>query len=619
MKIASQTFSFRRIFGYIWPQMRKYRWHMILLLVIFTIRISNDIIRPIFLRKIVDILSVSELHRADVAKAVMFFVIIIIILNGAAGVLGRISKHLHLSFEIKVIEQLRNFAFRKIQDHSQTFFSNTFAGSLVTKSRRFVGAFEVMFDVFIYNFWNVLVVLTGAYIVLAQESLLIAGVLFAWMIIHIVSVTYFVKYKVRFDLEEARYDSKIGGRLADVFGNNIAVKTFSAGEREISLFAKLVNIASEKMRKSWFFGNKVDIVQAVLIFLAQGVMLYVMIKLWIAGTISTGVVVLAQTYMVIIFDRMWDLGNSLTKFMKSAADMQEMIDIFEVPLDIKDPVTPEALRMNEGHVVFNDVGFNYPNGKKVFSNFQLDIKPGERIGLVGQSGAGKSTITKLLLRFTDVTSGAITIDNQDIRNVTQDDLRRTVSYVPQEPVLFHRSLADNIAYGKPEATLEEIREAARRANADDFISELEHGYDTYVGERGVKLSGGERQRIAIARAILKDAPVLVLDEATSSLDSHSENLIQAAFAELMKGKTTIVIAHRLSTIQKMDRIVVLHLGSIAEEGTHDELLKKQNGVYKGMWDLQAGGFIGTVDRPLDDETPEFESTAKPTIAHDESL
>ncbi len=592
---------------------------MILLLVIFTIRISNDIIRPIFLRKIVDILSVSELHRADVAKAVMFFVIIIIILNGAAGVLGRISKHLHLSFEIKVIEQLRNFAFRKIQDHSQTFFSNTFAGSLVTKSRRFVGAFEVMFDVFIYNFWNVLVVLTGAYIVLAQESLLIAGVLFAWMIIHIVSVTYFVKYKVRFDLEEARYDSKIGGRLADVFGNNIAVKTFSAGEREISLFAKLVNIASEKMRKSWFFGNKVDIVQAVLIFLAQGVMLYVMIKLWIAGTISTGVVVLAQTYMVIIFDRMWDLGNSLTKFMKSAADMQEMIDIFEVPLDIKDPVTPEALRMNEGHVVFNDVGFNYPNGKKVFSNFQLDIKPGERIGLVGQSGAGKSTITKLLLRFTDVTSGAITIDNQDIRNVTQDDLRRTVSYVPQEPVLFHRSLADNIAYGKPEATLEEIREAARRANADDFISELEHGYDTYVGERGVKLSGGERQRIAIARAILKDAPVLVLDEATSSLDSHSENLIQAAFAELMKGKTTIVIAHRLSTIQKMDRIVVLHLGSIAEEGTHDELLKKQNGVYKGMWDLQAGGFIGTVDRPLDDETPEFESTAKPTIAHDESL
>ncbi len=592
---------------------------MILLLVIFTVRISNDIIRPIFLRKIVDILSVSELHRADVAKAVMFFVIIIIILNGAAGLLGRISKHLHLSFEIKVIEQLRNFAFRKIQDHSQTFFSNTFAGSLVTKSRRFVGAFEVMFDVFIYNFWNVLVVLTGAYIVLAQESLLIAGVLFAWMIVHIVSVTYFVKYKVRFDLEEARYDSKIGGRLADVFGNNIAVKTFSAGEREISLFAKLVNIASDKMRKSWFFGNKVDIVQAVLIFLAQGVMLYVMIKLWIAGTISTGVVVLAQTYMVIIFDRMWDLGNSLTKFMKSAADMQEMIDIFEVPLDIADPKNPEPLRMNEGHVVFNDVGFNYPNGKKVFSNFQLDIKPGERIGLVGQSGAGKSTITKLLLRFTDVTSGAITIDNQDIRNVTQDDLRRTVSYVPQEPVLFHRSLADNIAYGKPDATLEEIREAARRANADQFISELEHGYDTYVGERGVKLSGGERQRIAIARAILKDAPVLVLDEATSSLDSHSENLIQAAFAELMKGKTTIVIAHRLSTIQKMDRIVVLHLGSIAEEGTHDELLKKSNGVYKGMWDLQAGGFIGTVDRPLNDETPEFEATTKPAVSHDESL
>lgn len=599
--------------------MRKYRGHLVLLLVVFTVRISNDIIRPLFFKKIVDILSVSELSRLDVAKSVLFFAIIIIALNGAAGILGRISKHLHLSFQIKVIEQLRNFAFKKIQDHSQTFFSNTFAGSLVTKSRRFVGAFEIMFDVFIYNFWNVLVVLTGAYIVLAQESLRIAGLLFVWMIIHIVSVTYFVKYKVKYDLEEARYDSKIGGRLADVFGNNIAVKTFSANDREISMFASLVKTASAKMRKSWFFGNKVDMVQAILIFLAQGAMLYTMIKLWIAGTISTGTVVLTQSYMVIIFDRMWDLGNSLTKFMKSAADMQEMVDIFEVPLDIKDPQNPEPLRIHEGHVAFTDVGFNYPNGKKVFSNFQLDIKPGERIGLVGQSGAGKSTITKLLLRFADVTSGSVTIDSQDIRNVTQDDLRRVVSYVPQEPVLFHRSLADNIAYGKPDATLEEIREAARRANADQFISELEQGYDTFVGERGVKLSGGERQRIAIARAILKDAPVLVLDEATSSLDSHSENLIQAAFAELMKGKTTIVIAHRLSTIQKMDRIVVLDNGNIAEEGTHDELRKKPNGVYKGMWNLQAGGFIGAIDKIPNDELPEFEATAKSGVPYDESL
>jgi len=338
-----------------------------------------------------------------------------------------------------------------------------------------------------------------------------------------------------------------------------------------------------------------------------------MIKLWLAGLISTGTVVLTQTYMVIIFDRMWDLGNSLTKFMKSAADMQEMVDIFEVKLDIADPKHPEKIRMGEGHVVFSDMTFSYPNGKEVFSGFNLDIKPGERIGLVGQSGAGKSTVTKLLLRFTDVTAGSITIDGQDIRAVTQDDLRNIISYVPQEPVLFHRTLRENIAYGKPNATLEEIQEAARRAHAAEFISELELGYDTYVGERGVKLSGGERQRIAIARAILKDAPVLMLDEATSSLDSHSEALIQDAFNELMKGKTTIVIAHRLSTIQKMDRIIVLENGRIIEEGTHAELLAQKNGSYKDMWDLQAGGFAAGGETILDEEGEINDTDAKNEI------
>ena len=273
--------------------------------------------------------------------------------------------------------------------------------------------------------------------------------------------------------------------------------------------------------------------------------------------------------------------------------------------------------MTEGHVVFGDVGFRYPNGKEVFSGFDLDIKPGERVGLVGHSGAGKSTITKLLLRFNDVTSGVLSIDGQDVRTVTQDDLRSAISYVPQEPVLFHRSLSKNIAYGKPDASHEEIREAARRAHADEFISELEQGYETYVGERGVKLSGGERQRIAIARAILKDAPVLVLDEATSSLDSHSEHLIQEALNELMKGRTTIIIAHRLSTIQKMDRIIVLEGGAIREQGTHEELLALPDGAYKHMWDLQAGGFIGASN--AEDIIDESEMAGQDTLFKEKTI
>jgi ATP-binding cassette subfamily B protein len=251
--------------------------------------------------------------------------------------------------------------------------------------------------------------------------------------------------------------------------------------------------------------------------------------------------------------------------------------------------------MQKGHIVFDNVTFAYSEGRTIFENLNLDIREGEKIGIVGHSGAGKSTITKLVLRFSDVTGGSISIDGQDIRTVTQDDLHRAISYVPQEPLLFHRTIRENIAYGNPDISIEDVVEAAKRAHAHEFIETLPFGYDTYVGERGVKLSGGERQRVAIARAILKNAPILLLDEATSSLDSHSESLIQDAFDELMKGKTTIVIAHRLSTIQKMDRIIVLENGVIAESGTHHSLLENPKSIYSAMWNLQAGGFIDVDD------------------------
>src|SRR3989344_3673316 len=337
-------------------------------------------------------------------------------------------------------------------------------------------------------------------------------------------------------------------------------------------------------------GGKIDLIQHILIIIVQSVTLYLMIMLWLQGKISTGTIVLIETYMVMVSNDLWEFGNSLTRFMKSTADMKEMVDIFEITPDILDLKNPEALKIKNGHIVFKDVSFKYQSGQEVFNNFNLDIKPGERVGLVGHSGAGKSTITNLVLRFVDVVDGSIIIDGQDIRNVTQDDLRSTISFVPQESVLFHRTIRENISYGKQNATDEEIISAAKKAHADEFISKLHKKYDTFVGERGVKLSGGERQRVAIARAMLKDSPILILDEATSSLDSVSESYIQDAFNELMKGKTTMVIAHRLSTVQKMDRIIVLDHGKIAEEGTHKELLDK-NGVYAELWSHQTGGFL----------------------------
>jgi ATP-binding cassette subfamily B protein len=276
--------------------------------------------------------------------------------------------------------------------------------------------------------------------------------------------------------------------------------------------------------------------------------------------------------------------------MKVMTDMQEVINIFDTPVDIVDPKGPERLKIGQGHVVFKNVSFSYKDGNLILQNFNLDIAPGERIGLVGHSGAGKSTITKLLLRFVDITAGSIVIDGQNIKNITQNDLRSVVSYVPQESILFHRTIRENIAYGRPEATDEEIEDVAKKSFAHDFIIRFPKGYDTLVGERGIKLSGGERQRIAIARAMLKNSPILVLDEATSSLDSVSEKYIQDGFEELMKGKTTIVIAHRLSTISKMDKIVVLENGNIVEIGSHKELLE-QGGVYAGLWNHQSGGFL----------------------------
>lgn len=269
--------------------------------------------------------------------------------------------------------------------------------------------------------------------------------------------------------------------------------------------------------------------------------------------------------------------------------MTLILDTVDDVVDAPDAIT---LEMTNPQVEFNNISFQHKDAKApIFENFNLKIKPGERVGLVGMSGSGKTTLTKLLLRFADVKDGEILLSGQDLRRITQESLRKNIAYVPQETSLFHRSIADNISYGKPDATPEEIQHAAKLANAHDFIMDLPQGYDTLVGERGIKLSGGQRQRIAIARAILKDAPILVLDEATSALDSESEALIQDALNKLMEGRTSIVIAHRLSTVANLDEIVVLEDGKVVEQGNHHDLLKKPDGIYQHLWNRQSGAFL----------------------------
>ena len=344
-------------------------------------------------------------------------------------------------------------------------------------------------------------------------------------------------------------------------------------------------------KRSWFADAWIQSVQGALSLAVQIGLLVGAVFLWQQGLVTVGDFILIQLYILGLIDRIWNLGNALRRVYDAFADASEMVDILERQVAIEDAPNAKSLELKSGQIDLSDVSFSFENDRPVLRDFSLTIVGGEKVALVGPSGAGKSTITRLLLRLHDPRTGAIRIDGQDLRGLTQESLRRAISYVPQEPALFHRTLSENIAYGKSGATEAEIMEAAKRAHCREFISALPMGYDTLVGERGIKLSGGERQRVAIARAILKDAPILILDEATSSLDSESEALIQAAFAELMVGKTVIAIAHRLSTIMKMDRIIVVEGGNVVLTGTHDELLSQGSNLYKKLWDIQAGGFI----------------------------
>jgi len=320
------------------------------------------------------------------------------------------------------------------------------------------------------------------------------------------------------------------------------------------------------------------------------IIFWVAISDWRLGLITLPVIVLLQNYLARLVNSLWSFGGIVRAYYESFAGAYEMAVILDIPYEIADKPT-EILGKINGEVIFEKVTYIYENNNaKVLEDFSIKIPAGQKVAIVGSSGAGKTTFVRLLMRFFNLTSGRITIDGIDISNISQENLRGKIAFVPQDPTLFHRTLMENIRYGRRGATDEEVMMAARLAHCDDFIDALPNKYETYVGERGIKLSGGERQRVAIARAILKNAPILILDEATSSLDSHSESLIQDALHKLIQGKTTIVIAHRLSTIREMDRIIVIEKGKIVEDGNHDELSNKKGGLYKKLWDLQAGGF-----------------------------
>ncbi len=580
----------KKILSYLWPHIKKHWVSFSLIFIGYGVGIIFDqIVKPYLYKDLIDGFS-SGLDKELVLKNSLH-ILYLLCFSILFQIIGyRTGDFANAYMESKVMKRLYDFSFGKLMNHSSNFFANNFSGSIIAKTKRFVGSFETFFDVISFQLFFAFVTLSGVLTVLFIKAPTLAWIFLCWALFYTFITILFIKKKIKYDLVESEADSAVTGRLSDVIMNILNVKIFSSGKAEKKYFADVTKDEEVKRTKTWFFGNFQNALQGLMMATLQITILFVAIKMWYSGRLSVGMIVLVQMYMFNLFDILWGLGKSLTKLIKSLTSMKEIVDIFELVPDILDPKNPEPLRIKEGSIVFDNVKFSYNQGTDILKDFNLDIKPGEHIGLVGHSGAGKSTVTKLILRFLDTTAGSILIDGQDIKNITQDDLRSVISYVPQEPILFHRTIKENILYSKPDATEEEMIAVAKKAYAHDFIVGLPKGYDTLVGERGVKLSGGERQRVAIARAMLKDAPVLILDEATSSLDSLSEKYIQEAFVELMKNKTTVVIAHRLSTIQKMDKIVVMNEGDIIESGTHSELIKK-DGTYAELWNHQSGGFI----------------------------
>lgn len=575
-----------------WNHARPYRWRIFVIVSSVIGGVVTYLIPPILYGRFFDVLTQTA-YPASSAEiyALINFLVLALIVNFIGWIFWRIVHFGVNHFQPRVMADLANTCFEYVQGHSYRFFSNTFVGSLVKKVNRYTRAFEDLSDKVIFDTIPLILEVVIILAVLMTKNFLLALILLVWTVVFIAFSYGFSLYKLQHDLRATTQDTRVTARLADAITNSITIKLFSGLAREVAAFKALTEEQFRLTKHTWRLGSVMEAISAFLIIILEFAMFLTALYFWKKGKFTIGDFALMQVYVMRLTRKLWDLGRIVRRVYESFADAGEMTEVLITPHEVKDARAAKPIRVTRGEIFFRDVYFEYHKNVPVFGPLTLRIKPQEKVALIGPSGGGKSTFVKLLFRFFDTKKGAILIDGQDIKKATQESLRETIALVPQDTVLFHRSLMENIRYGRPEASDEEVIAASRLAEASEFIAKFPDGYATLVGERGVKLSGGERQRVAIARAILKNAPILVLDEATSSLDSESERAIQQALAVLMKGKTVVVIAHRLSTIMQMDRIIVLNEGRIEEEGTHGELLRKKGSLYRRLWELQASGFI----------------------------
>lgn len=475
-----------------------------------------------------------------------------------------------------------------LMKHSHNYFQNNFSGALANRIKDLSNCTPKLLDVMLYNFLAVFLSLIVAFFTLYSVHKLFAFGLIIWAVLFIFMAISGAKKTEKMSADIANQASKMVGNIVDTLSNIGNIKFFASSRFEKNKIANLSDEYTKFSKRRNLFLIKFYTIHGLTFSIYFGFCIIALIYLYSQSLVTLGDFLMIFTINNWTIHAMWQAANAMRGFLEDFGTTKQALEIIHQPLEIKDG--KEILKIKKGEIIFENVEFSYANSKPIFLEQSVIIKPGQRVGLVGHSGGGKSTFVNLILRFFDVSKGRILIDGQDISRATQDSLREAIGMIPQDPTLFHRTLSENIAYGKINAKQSEIVEAAKKAHADIFIKKLTLGYNSLVGERGIKLSGGQRQRVAIARAFLKNAPILILDEATSQLDSITENLISDSLEKLMKEKTVLVVAHRLSTLQTMDRILVFEKGKIVEDGSHLELLAK-NGTYKKLWDAQIGGFL----------------------------
>jgi ATP-binding cassette subfamily B protein len=586
LRLDLQGEAYRKVLGFILRHWGYQPWRVAAMFTLFMGATVLDVLTPLFAGQLVDAVSKGG---ADALTAALWAFGILIALGLGAVVIRQLGFMAIIDFTLHMMADVARDAFARVQRFSTDWHANTFAGSTVRKVTRGMWGIDMINDVLIIFLFPSIVMLVGTSILLGMIWPLMGVVIGVGSLLYIaLTVVLSVSYVSPAASLANMWDTRMGGALADAISCNAVVKGFGAEDREEERLGHVVGKWRKRTARTWRRGTLNGGIQGAMMIVIRTAVIGLAIIFWQQGAAEAGDIALVLTSFFVLQGYLRDIGQHIRNLQRSVNDMEELVEVQFTPLGVSDRPAAKERLIEQGGIAFDDVTFQYgAHATPLYKDFSVTIPAGQRVGLVGHSGSGKTTFVKLIQRLYDVTDGRILIDGHDIRDMTQASLRGQIAIVQQDPVLFHRSLAENIAYARPGATREEIVAAAKLASAHEFIDALPKGYETLVGERGVKLSGGERQRVAIARAFLADSPILILDEATSSLDSESEVLIQNAMERLMVGRTTIVIAHRLSTVRALDRLLVFDKGEIVEEGTHEALVAKDGGIYRRLFERQA--------------------------------